>query len=135
MKKVILSMLVCLIYSSQSQASLLNDLLNDKNLDSINCVDLNYDHDSQQYKMEISIDIKNKQAKGVALKQNYGQERTTIDQVEASSDLKAFWFSNYKLELTDKQFFDSNKFRANLTQSNAVVAELVCGFVFWTTGE
>lgn len=135
MKKIILSLLLCLSYSSQGHASLLDSFLNDKDLDAIKCVDLNYDHDSQRYNMEISIDIDKKQVKDVTLKQNYGQEITTINKVETSSDLKAFWFSNYKLALLDREATDSRKVRAILMQSNSVVSELECGFIFWSRGE
>jgi hypothetical protein len=135
MKKILLALIACFTYSSQGQADLLSELLNDKALDAINCNDLNYDHDTQRYNLSINIAVQKNEIKEVTLKKNYGEEILIINKVEASADLKTLSFLDYTLELTGKQFFDSHQFWATLKKSDAVVADVVCGFGYSTTGE
>ena len=121
--------------SMLEQADLLNELLEDNALDAINCNDLNYDHDTQRYNLSIHVGIQKSETKEVTLKKNFGEEILTINNSEASADLKTISFLNYTLEFTGKQFFDSHQFWATLKQSESVVAEVVCGFGYSTTGE
>jgi hypothetical protein len=135
MKRILLVLIACFTYSSQGQADLLSELLNDKALDSINCSDLFYDHNIQRYNLSINIAIQEKNVKEVTLKTNYGEEIVTINKVEASADLKKFSFSDYTLEFTEDQFFKSHQFWAILKKSDTAVAQVLCGFGYSTTGE
>lgn len=135
MKFAILSIFTSLVFSTQSQATVLSDFLNDDALDAIVCSDLNYDHDSQNYKLSLSVDIENGQAVGAELKQNNGAVKLTATPIEASSDLKAISFGDYTLELSEKQFLNSSSYWGVLKQSDVAVADVVCGFVFVSTGE
>ncbi len=135
MKKLIFTALTFFIYSNYCQANLLDELLNDEALDSISCTDLNYNHENQRYNLTISLDVDQRKIKEVTLKQNYEQEITVIKQAEASSDLRTFGFSEYTLELSDKQYFNSRGFWANLKKSDTLIAEVVCSFIFSSSGE
>jgi pyruvate formate-lyase activating enzyme-like uncharacterized protein len=135
MKRFILAFFSFLIYSSYSQASLLSEFLNDSALDAINCNDLNYNHDNQKYNLSISFQVEKKEIKKVTVKKNYEQEILVVNKVTASSDLRTFNFSDYELELTEKQYFNSHKYWAILRQSNSSVREVVCSFSFQSTGE
>lgn len=134
MKKFILAIMTCFSFSNYCAADLLEEYLNDPYLYAIHCNDLNYNHDSQRYNLDITFYIENKEFTGVNLQQDYGQEEIILSAVDTNPDLQIIQFSDYTLEFTEKKFL-AQKYWANFKQPNSAPVEVLCSFGFVTFGE